>query len=61
VIFDASILESDRVEAALAAAIQFELLWLKNKRDYYVGIGTEDEKRIAMMETRQQIKMAVAV
>lgn len=60
VIFDASILSSDKVEDALAAAIEFELLWLKNKRDYYVGIGAEDEQRIAMMERRQQVKVAAA-
>jgi len=60
VIFDAGILDTNDVEAGLAAAIEFELLWLKNKRDYYVGIGAEDEKRIAMMENRQQVKISAA-
>lgn len=60
VIFDAAVLDADAVEAGLAAAIEFELLWLKNKRDYYVGIGAEDEKRIAMMENRQQVKVSAA-
>lgn len=60
VIFDGGILDTDKVEAGLSLAIQFELLWLKNKRDYYLGIGAEDEKRIAMMEARERIKVAAA-
>ncbi len=60
VIFDGAILDTDHVDKGLALAIQFELLWLKNKRDYYVSIGAEDEKRIAMMEARQLIKVAAA-
>jgi hypothetical protein len=60
VIFDSAILDSDKVEQALAHAIEFELLWLKNKRDYYVSIGAEDEKRIAMMEARQPAPVSVA-
>jgi hypothetical protein len=53
VIFDGGIVETDKVEAGIALAVEFELLWLKNKRDYYVSIGAEDETRIAMMEKRQ--------
>ena len=60
VIFDAGVLDGDAVEAGLALAIEFELLWLKNKRDYYVSIGSEDEARIRMMEARQQVKVAEA-
>lgn len=56
IIYDASVLDGDQVEAGLALAIRFELLWLKNKRDYYMAIGSEDEKRIAMMEHRKDIK-----
>lgn len=56
VIFDAAILDGGDVEHGLALAIEFELLWLKNKRDYYQTIGAEDETRIAMMEARQGAK-----
>ena len=53
VIFDGAVLENGTAEAGMELAIEFELLWLKNKRDYYRGISAEDEARIAMMEARQ--------
>lgn len=55
IIFDAASLDDGRVVAGLALAIEFELLWLKNKRDYYRTIAAEDEARIAMMEARRRI------
>lgn len=54
VIFDGACLEGADVEQGMEHAIEFELLWLKNKRDFYRSIAAEDEKRIAMMEARQQ-------
>jgi hypothetical protein len=54
VIFDGACLEGSDVEKGMEHAIEFELLWLKNKRDFYRSIAAEDEKRIAMMEARQQ-------
>jgi hypothetical protein len=51
IIFDADILDGD-IEGALAHAIDFELAWLKNKRDYYASISREDETRIQMIEKR---------
>ncbi len=60
VIFDGSAVESSDIEAGLSVAIEFELLWLKNKRDYYNVIGAEDEKRIEMMEKRSTVKAVSA-
>lgn len=39
-------------EKAIPLAADFELLWLKSKREYYSRIKAEDESRIAMIESR---------
>ena len=44
VVFDAAVVKDGRAEAGMDLAIEFELLWLQNKRDFYRGI--------AMMEAR---------
>lgn len=58
VIFDAAILDTNDAANGMELAIEFELLWLKNKRDYYQTIEAEDEQRIKMMELRQSAKAA---
>ncbi|KQS03403.1 aldolase [Sphingomonas sp. Leaf357] len=61
VIFDATVVQDPAAaRAGMELAIEFELLWLKNKRDYYQTIASEDAPRIAMMEKRQQGAMKVA-
>jgi hypothetical protein len=52
VIFDAVTATDGRAAAGMELAIEFELLWLKNKRDFYRNIAKEDATRIAMMEAR---------
>lgn len=37
---------------AIQKAVEFELLWLKNKRDYYQSLSDEDMARIPMLEAR---------
>ncbi len=39
-------------EEAFLKAVQFELLWLKNKKAYYGAIHHEDDARLEMMEKR---------
>lgn len=39
-------------EAAFLKAVEFELMWLKNKKAYYGAIYSEDDARLKMMEDR---------
>nr|WP_255696769.1 aldolase/citrate lyase family protein [Sandaracinobacteroides sayramensis] len=52
VIFDGAAVESAQIEAGIANAVEFELAWLENKRDYYAAIADEDMPRIRMMRER---------
>ena len=52
VIFTGEAIQSPAIHAGIRNAVEFELAWLKNKREYYGTIAAEDEKRIAMMEAR---------
>jgi hypothetical protein len=60
VIFDAAVLDGANAALGMELAIEFELLWLQNKRDFYSGIAAEDEARIAMIEARQNLSVAAA-
>lgn len=52
VIFAGEAVQSQSIVAGIRNAVEFELAWLKNKREYYGFIAREDEKRIGMMEAR---------
>lgn len=52
VIFDGAAVTHDSIRQGIENAVQFELLWLKNKRDYYGRIAGEDQARIGLMESR---------
>lgn len=44
------------VKEGIMKAVEFELLWLQNKRAYYQRISEEDLTRIEMIESRQKNK-----
>jgi hypothetical protein len=52
VIFSGQSVKGADVQEGLLEAIQFELLWLTNKRDYYSTLQHEDHKRMANLEER---------
>lgn len=53
VIFNAQTALSDpNADKGILKAVGFELMWLKNKRDFYQMIFTEDAHRITMLESR---------
>ncbi|MCB0748753.1 MAG: citrate lyase beta subunit [Ignavibacteriae bacterium] len=43
---------------AFLKANEFELLWLKNKKNFYGSVYIEDDKRISMLEERYNAGMA---
>lgn len=61
VVFDGAAAESRSFELGIANAVDFELAWLENKRDYYRAIAEEDAKRIAMMRERRALGSAERV
>lgn len=53
IIFDAqSALKDSKIDEGIIKAIQFELMWLNNKRDFYRRIYEEDSQRLVILENR---------
>jgi hypothetical protein len=51
-VFDAGSINFKGMDRSLVSAVQFELLWLENKRSHYETIFKEDDKRIEMLQKR---------
>ena len=52
VVFSSDALDNPNMDKGLEKTVYFELLWLKNKRQYYQEITNEDNARIKMLEAR---------
>ena len=53
IIFDAQkALADENIDKGILKAVGFELMWLKNKRDFYGMIHNEDCQRLVMLESR---------
>lgn len=53
VIFDTCTLKSKNIEEGILKAIDFELMWVKNKQEIYNKLSKEDAKRIEILKKRQ--------
>ncbi len=55
IIFSSDALDIKNLKDGMLEAIHFELLWLKNKKNYYGAIFEEDDKRIEMLNNRWKV------
>ena len=60
VIFSADALDKASIYDGIQNAVDFELLWLENKQEYYSQIREEDWARIQMMRARQATAVSPA-
>lgn len=52
IIFNSTAIDDNNTDKGLMKAVGFELMWLKNKRDFYKTILDEDASRLQMLEYR---------
>ncbi len=60
VIFQCPAALEENADKAILKAVGFELMWLKNKRDFYGTIHKEDDQRLNMLEARYKKLIAQA-
>ncbi len=51
-VFDSKILKTSDLNESLKNSVEFELLWLKNKKNFLKEFCKEDQERIKMLEAR---------
>ena len=61
IIFDAQEAVNDPdADKGILKAVGFELMWIKNKQDFYSTISHEDETRIKILESRYKDSIYMA-
>jgi 4-hydroxy-2-oxoheptanedioate aldolase len=60
VIFGCPAALAEDADKGILKAVGFELLWLRNKRDYYKMISEEDQQRLEMLESRYRRSIEAA-
>ncbi len=55
IVFSSETINNKDLEEGLLNAVNFELLWLKNKKAYYSNIEHEDDQRIKMLDDRWKL------
>ena len=55
VVFSSKSINETGIKEGLVNAVHFELLWLKNKKEYYSNIEKEDDLRIEMLNKRWNV------
>lgn len=60
VIFECPGALEENADKAILKAVGFELMWLKNKREFYGAIHKEDDQRLTMLEARYKKLIAQA-
>lgn len=56
IIFSKETLDLPNLKKGMLEAVNFELSWLKNKKNYYGSIFKEDDKRIKMLSERWDVQ-----
>ena len=55
IVFNAEACDTEDIEEGLLRAVEFELLWLKNKKNHYSVIEKEDDQRIKLLDSRWKL------
>ena len=55
IVFSSEVINDKSLDEGLLDAVNFELLWLKNKKAYYSNIQHEDDLRIKMLDDRWKL------